>query len=66
MTPVWLLDIWAVESDSDTGTLGELVALDVTGIELDIGVLVLNSLKLLDNCEVVTKVITVSESMAEV
>jgi hypothetical protein len=66
MDPVWLLDIWDVESGSDTGTLGELVALDVTGTELDIGVLVLSSLTLLDNCEVITEVITVSESMAEV
>jgi hypothetical protein len=66
MPPVWLLDIWDVEIVSDKDTLGELVALDVTGTELDIGVLVLSSVTLLDNCEVITEVITVNESMAEV
>jgi hypothetical protein len=66
MTSVWLLEVWAVESDPDTDALGEVAALDVTGTELDIGVLVLSSPKLLDNCEVITDVITVNESMAEV
>jgi hypothetical protein len=66
MTSVWLLEVWAVESDSDMGALGEVAALDVTGTELDIRVLVLSSPKLLDNCEVITDVITVNESMAEV
>jgi hypothetical protein len=66
MTSVWLLEVWAVESDPDTDALGEVAALDVTGIELDIGVLVLSSPTLLDNCEVITEVITVNESMAEV
>ena len=66
MNSVWLLEVWAVESDPDTDALGEVAALDVTGIELDIGVLVLSSPKLLDNCEVITEVITVNESMAEV
>jgi hypothetical protein len=66
MNSVWLLEVWAVESDPDTDALGEVAALDVTGIELDIGVLVLSSPTLLDNCEVITEVITVNESMAEV
>jgi hypothetical protein len=66
MTSVWLFEVWAVESDPDTGALGEVAALDVTRTELDIGVLVLSSPKLLDNCEVITEVITVNESMADV
>jgi hypothetical protein len=66
MTSVWLLEVWSVESDPDIGALGEVSTVDDTGPELDIGVLVLSSPKLLDNCEVITEVITVNESMAEV
>jgi hypothetical protein len=66
MTSVWLLEVLGVESDPDMGALGEVAALDVTGTELDIGVLVLSSPTLLDSCEVITEVITVNESMAEV
>jgi hypothetical protein len=64
MTPVWLLEISAVEIDSDT--LGEVSKPEGTGIELGIEDFLLSSSKLLDKCEVITEVSTVNESMAPV